>query len=592
MTLTRSKNLAATLLFGAVLVAHARSIAQSSYDCSAQSDIPTMDCEALVALYDSTNGDNWDNKSQWLSGSPCSWFGIVCIVYPLYDVQLAYNSLRGRVPAAIGNLSGVIRLTLSGNYLEGRIPPELGELSNLIGLFMENNQLAGPIPPELGGLANLRLLYLNQNQLTGPLPSELGDLANVEEVDIGYNLLSGAIPEDWGNLSSLVYLFLSSNDLSGPIPASFGNLGLLRKLILDENELSGPIPASISNLSDLRDLDVSGNQLTGPVPPWLGNLSKLISLDLSRNSLSGDIPPSLGRLDGLVSMRLDRNNLGGTLPLPVATVGSNADTCNLTANSGGICIPNIPAYQALAFAGRICGVPLSALCEPVIHADVRVFLEGPYVAGSMSADANFTSLIPVDQPYQADEFNGTPLDHDNPDQVPIPPDSVQDWVLVSLRSAPSSLDEVSGSRRAAFVLSNGMVVDTAGGSLAFPGVHPGSYYLVVGHRNHAGVMTSDTLDLSDGFAEWDFTNQISRAYSTGPIPMKAFGDGRFAMFACDIDANGFVTVGDFNLWNRATSVGLAGYVGADCSMDAHVTASDFNLWNSNSTAGAASSVPN
>jgi hypothetical protein len=73
--------------------------------------------------------------------------------------------------------------------------------------------------------------------------------------------------------------------------------------------------------------------------------------------------------------------------------------------------------------------------------------------------------------------------------------------------------------------------------------------------------------------------------------MKDLGDGNFGMFACDANADGFVTAPDFNLWNVATTSGATGYEQADCNMDGFVTAPDFNLWNANTTAGASSQVP-
>ena len=37
--------------------------------CSDISEIPTVECEALIALFDNTDGPNWTNNSGWLCGS-------------------------------------------------------------------------------------------------------------------------------------------------------------------------------------------------------------------------------------------------------------------------------------------------------------------------------------------------------------------------------------------------------------------------------------------------------------------------------------------------------------------------------------------
>ena len=39
----------------------------TSFDCSTATGIPQSECEALVALYNSTNGDGWTNHSNWLA---------------------------------------------------------------------------------------------------------------------------------------------------------------------------------------------------------------------------------------------------------------------------------------------------------------------------------------------------------------------------------------------------------------------------------------------------------------------------------------------------------------------------------------------
>ena len=47
-------------------------------DCTTAT-VPTAECEALVAFYNNTDGDNWIDNTGWmLSADPCSWFGVFC----------------------------------------------------------------------------------------------------------------------------------------------------------------------------------------------------------------------------------------------------------------------------------------------------------------------------------------------------------------------------------------------------------------------------------------------------------------------------------------------------------------------------------
>ncbi len=110
------------------------------------------DREALVALYNATDGENWGGSDNWLSDAPLGeWKGVTTNddgrVTGLY---LSENQLSGEIPPELGNLSNPQELFLYGNYLSGEIPAELGNLSILTGLFLHENQLSGEMPAELG----------------------------------------------------------------------------------------------------------------------------------------------------------------------------------------------------------------------------------------------------------------------------------------------------------------------------------------------------------------------------------------------------------------------------------------------------------
>ena len=134
------------------------------------------DREALVALYNATDGENWNESDNWLSDAPLGeWEGVVTNDdRRITELQLHTNDLSGEIPPELGSLSNLTALNLNNNDLGGEIPAELGSLSNLSYLYLNDNDLSGEIPAELGSLSNLEWLLLNNNDLSGAILAELG----------------------------------------------------------------------------------------------------------------------------------------------------------------------------------------------------------------------------------------------------------------------------------------------------------------------------------------------------------------------------------------------------------------------------------
>lgn len=285
-----------------------------SFSCTDVIDVPFIECEALVAFYESTNGTGWDSYN-WLSSYYIStWWGITVSEGHVIKIDLQGEGLYGEITPLLGNLSNLINLTIGNNYLTGTIPPELGNLTNLQFIYLGDSQLTGNIPPELGNLSNLKELYLDDLKFSGSIPGELGELSSLEVFYMPNSGLTGNLPTTLGNLSNLQYLDLIGNKFSGSIPQEFGNMVSLRELYLRACGLTGSIPPELGYLSNLVVLSLNQNNLIGSIPPELGNLSNLSVLALHTNQLTGTIPPELGNLTKLETLTLSRNNLTGSIP--------------------------------------------------------------------------------------------------------------------------------------------------------------------------------------------------------------------------------------------------------------------------------------
>ncbi len=88
---------------------------------------PATDREALVRLYEATDGPNWTDNRNWLSDAPLvEWYGVdtdsddrVTLLY------LIDNNLNGVVPTNLLNMGRLDSLLLEGNPLSGCISEEL-----------------------------------------------------------------------------------------------------------------------------------------------------------------------------------------------------------------------------------------------------------------------------------------------------------------------------------------------------------------------------------------------------------------------------------------------------------------------------------
>ena len=181
------------------------------------------DRAVLIALYEATGGNNWDDNTNWLSSTYplAQWYGVETDDSGrVTSLNLVYNSLTGEIPETLGNLNNLQNLDLSSNELTGPIPEALGQLNNLQNLDLSGNELTGPIPDALGQLNNLEIFVLADNGLTGPIPEALGRLDSLKSLDLTYNNLTGPIPEALGQLNNLQSLSLAGNELTGCIPSA------------------------------------------------------------------------------------------------------------------------------------------------------------------------------------------------------------------------------------------------------------------------------------------------------------------------------------------------------------------------------------
>jgi hypothetical protein len=195
--------------------------------CVTNSDVPCHPAyNALIELYNNTDGDNWTVNTGWSIGAtganckPCEWYGITC-----------------------------------------------DNLNNVIGIDLFNNNLNGVIPNSLSEVRTLRTLKLMNNNLSGDFPDIWSTLDVLEFIDLSNNVFTGNMPASLGTIQKLNTLYIENNNMDGPLLPSIADLPLLNVYWTKNNNFSGCYPESYIELCEISSVKFTNN----PLLPNQGN---------------------------------------------------------------------------------------------------------------------------------------------------------------------------------------------------------------------------------------------------------------------------------------------------------------------------------
>ncbi len=144
-----------------------------------------------------------------------------------------------------------------------------------------------------------------------------------------------------------------------------------------------------------------------------------------------------------------------------------------------------------------------AIKKKTVLLQTKIYLEGPYNNSTNEMNTSLGSNIPLTSPYSEDVRTVSS----------IPPDVV-DWVLVQLRETASG-DAVAS--KSVFLHKDGRIVSDNGTSGEIELTAPeGNYYIVIKHRNHLAVMSTNAVSLNGTSSTlYDFTTGSDKFYGNG-----------------------------------------------------------------------------
>jgi glucose/arabinose dehydrogenase len=197
----------------------------------------------------------------------------------------------------------------------------------------------------------------------------------------------------------------------------------------------------------------------------------------------------------------------------------------------------------LLVANTITGViqRLNAPASPHVLLEAKVFLQGPFNSSTalMTDALRIANSIPTIEPYSGMGFSqlaggGGESTHSSTFSI-TGANAIVDWVRLELRNS-SNLSQVVATRQALLQRDGDIVSATGTPAISF-GVAPGSYHVVVTHRNHLPVMTASPIALSTMAATLDLRTSATSTYGTSA--RATVGSWR-ALWAGDVSGDGVI----------------------------------------------------
>ncbi len=236
---------------------------------------------------------------------------------------------------------------------------------------------------------------------------------------------------------------------------------------------------------------------------------------------------------------------------------------------------------------RLVNTPGTPCAKRAVTVDLQIYLEGPYnlATGTMDNTIQQFGLLPEGQPYSVSPWNYLGTEGAGWINSDYPAGTV-DWVLLSFRTTTQAESEVS--KVAALLLQDGSLYAPVE-LLLDVGVN--SLYVVVEHRNHLPVMSTQPVTILNNSISYNF--KLTEGY-LGPsgFGQKLQSNNVWMLFSANGDqfnpAGYEITGADKILW-QSSNGNFSIYQIEDFNLDGDVNGADKLLWDLNN--GISSGIP-
>jgi len=278
------------------------------------------------------------------------------------------------------------------------------------------------------------------------------------------------------------------------------------------------------------------------------------------------------------------NNDNGSISLSIS--GGNGDytiqwddgQMEATATSLGVGVHTVEVFD-----GKGCSkIAEFFIGQEAIPATLQVFLQGAYntAIGLMNDGMREKFLLPIIDPY-INTYQAAPGVFDVTGN-----DAIVDWLLIELRddATPKTIQHI----RPVLLQRDGDIVDIDGVSPPqFEGLRHGLYHMVIRHRNHMPIMSTNPFLLTNTGLIYNFSTQDSYTGVAG-FGQYLADNNVWVMYSGDANQNYEITGPDKSIWVPDNGKFLQ-YAPSDYNLDGDINGSDKTFWYNNN--GISSRVP-
>ncbi|WP_422105423.1 BspA family leucine-rich repeat surface protein [Winogradskyella sp.] len=401
--------------------------------------------------------------------------------------------------------------------------------------------------------------------------------------------------QQWGSITweSLAGAFFqcSNLDVTASDVPDLSNISDLNGMFFQCTSLVGNDTFNqwdVSNIESMEFMFWEATSFNQPLDQWeVGNVTSMREMFVGATSFdqdlgSWDISSLTDAEDMFLNAGLATENYDDTLIGWAALDTSRGETqiplsINLHSGTSQYCLSETQRQDLIdTYGWSITDAGLDPTCPTDVLVAPKVYLQG----AALNPNPGEEHLMRDDLRLGTSSIIISPYDGvATPEDVSAffhysGPGAFVDWVWVELRDKDDPSIVIAG--QSAMLTREGNVVDYSFIEDAEPlvfNIPEGSYYVVINHRNHVGIMSSTPFTLSDTVTEVDLSSAPSQVEG-GNNSVVLLPNGKYAMYSGDFDGNAQIQNSDANAVIQL--IGGAGYEYADMDINNQIQNADVN----------------